>query len=92
MFESTVIRPFKCKETLKPYSINDTYSHEKAARVSHLMDEGFLLKRDLKQEPEADKVETTELEPEHVGGGYYKLPNGDKVKGKQAALDALKEG
>jgi hypothetical protein len=91
MFESIVIRPFICKDTKKPYSLRDTYSHEKAARVSHLMDEGFLQKKDLKQEPEADKVETTELEPEHIGGGYYKLPNGDKVQGKKAALEAMKE-
>lgn len=26
----------------------------------------------------------------HLGGGYYQLPNGEKVRGKQNALDALK--
>lgn len=34
-------------------------------------------------------------EIKHVGGGYYELPNGDKVKGKDeasAALAALKVG
>ena len=34
----------------------------------------------------------TESEPKHVGGGYYELPNGEKVKGKQAAEEALKAG
>lgn len=27
--------------------------------------------------------------PVHVGGGWYELPNGDRVKGKQAAADAF---
>lgn len=28
---------------------------------------------------------------EHVGGGYYRLPNGDKEKGKEAAIEELKK-
>jgi hypothetical protein len=38
----------------------------------------------------------TELEPDdpieglkHLGGGYYELPNGEKVRGKDSALEAL---
>lgn len=27
----------------------------------------------------------------HVGGGYYELPDGRKIKGKDAALEALAE-
>lgn len=27
----------------------------------------------------------------HVGGGYYELPNGEKVRGKEAATKALNE-
>jgi len=26
----------------------------------------------------------------HVGGGHYLLPNGEKIKGKEAALEAIK--
>lgn len=26
--------------------------------------------------------------PKHVGGGYYELSNGEKVKGKEAAFEA----
>lgn len=26
----------------------------------------------------------------HIGGGYYELPTGERVKGKEAALEALK--
>ncbi|OEH52964.1 hypothetical protein AQ616_18850 [Oceanobacillus sp. E9] len=29
--------------------------------------------------------------PKHTGGGYYELSNGEKVKGKQKAVDAEKE-
>ena len=38
-------------------------------------------------------VETATMpdpEPKHVGGGYYELPNGERVKGKEAAEEALK--
>ncbi len=38
-------------------------------------------------------IELNELPPEgirHVGGGWYLLPNGDKVQGKDEALDELK--
>ena len=33
---------------------------------------------------------TDNLELNYLGGGYYELPNGEKVKGKAAALEALK--
>lgn len=29
-------------------------------------------------------------EPKHLGGGYYELPNGEKVRGKKAAEEAMK--
>lgn len=32
------------------------------------------------------------LEPEHVGGGWYRLPDGSKVKGKKEALSKLGQG
>lgn len=35
-----------------------------------------------------EKVE--ELELEHVGGGYYELSNGEKVQGKELAIEAEK--
>ena len=39
-----------------------------------------------------DAEETEKVEPKHVGGGYYELPDGTKIKGKQNAIDAMKEG
>ncbi|WP_245807758.1 hypothetical protein [Halobacillus massiliensis] len=29
--------------------------------------------------------------PKHTGGGYFELSNGEKVKGKEAAVEAEKE-
>ena len=46
-----------------------------------------LQKPDPKPEPDQPEDEF----PKHVGGGYYILPDGSKVHGKQAALDALAE-
>lgn len=31
-------------------------------------------------------------EPKHVGGGWYELPNGERVKGKDEADRRMKEG
>lgn len=36
------------------------------------------------QEPESEDAEF----PKHLGGGYYELSNGEKVKGKEQALEA----
>lgn len=36
-------------------------------------------------EPEAPAV----IEPRYLGGGMYELPDGSRVRGKQAALEAL---
>jgi len=32
-----------------------------------------------------------EIKQYHMGGGHYELPNGEKVKGKESALEALRE-
>lgn len=40
-------------------------------------------------------IEVVEEYPKHTGGGYYELSNGEKVQGKQKAIEAeeaLKEG
>ncbi len=44
------------------------------------------------ENPPVDEVGATEpLEIKHVGGGWYQLPNGEKVQGKEEAQEALKE-
>lgn len=41
------------------------------------------------QETEAPETEAG-FEPQHVGGGYYELSNGERVQGKEAAFEAQK--
>lgn len=77
-----VKRSFYDKEdNYKAYSVGDSYQNENSDRVVFLMDKGFLEQK-RKQPPEPDF-------PNHVGGGYYELPNGDRVQGKKAALEAM---
>ncbi|GAA5417977.1 hypothetical protein Pryu01_03055 [Paraliobacillus ryukyuensis] len=80
-----VIRAFYDKtDNRKPYSKGDTYSHSDEGRIAFLIEKGFLTEKS-KQPPKEDKSEY----PKHVGGGYYELPNGDKVKGKKEAEKAM---
>ncbi|MDM5195466.1 hypothetical protein QUF93_23505 [Bacillus hominis] len=78
--KNLVIKPFIDKDTQIGYSEGDVYESEDPERIAFLQEEGFLK---VKQEDSE--------EPQHVGGGYYPLPNGEKIKGKEAALEALKE-
>lgn len=41
-------------------------------------------------EPPKNPEPPKEPELNHVGGGYYLLPNGEKVHGKAAAIEAMK--
>lgn len=79
-----VKRAFRDKFTFIHYSVADSYESNDAERVIYLQDEGFLNKELI------DKQEDLKG-PVHVGGGYYELPNGEKIKGKDAALEALKQ-
>lgn len=83
-----VINPFIDKETKEKFGVGSEYYTEDHKRVGYLKDWGYL----------GEDVEPSEEEPigeedgiRHVGGGYYELPNGEKVKGKDKALETLKE-
>lgn len=43
--------------------------------------------------PTKEKQTETQMKeyPYHTGGGWYKLSNGDKVQGKENAIEAQKE-
>lgn len=75
--------PFKERhEKMKLYKKGDVYSYGDEDRIAFLVDQGYL-----------EEVDQAEVEDDlkHVGGGYYELPNGEKVKGKDEALKALAE-
>lgn len=40
---------------------------------------------------DVQEVENTDKFPKHVGGGTYELSNGEKVKGKEEAIQAEKD-
>ncbi len=76
-----VIKKFRDKLTKKTYQKGDSYSHDSEDRIAFLVEKGFL---ERSQHP-------LENEVTHVGGGWYELSNGEKVKGKEAAEKAAKE-
>lgn len=82
--KAKVIRDFHDNETDDLYKKNQFYSHSDEGRVDFLIEKGFLTEKS-KQPPK----EVEEDYPKHIGGGYYELPNGDKVKGKKEAKKAM---
>ncbi|MBD0381290.1 hypothetical protein [Paenibacillus sedimenti] len=49
------------------------------------------LDKDSQDPPAGSPGDTTDEDRlKHVGGGYFLLPNGEKVRGKDEALEALK--
>ena len=38
------------------------------------------------KEPEEKAVE---IEPKHIGGGWYELPDGSRIQGRDAAIEAM---
>lgn len=85
-----VIRAFRDKNTKKHYAVGSSFSSEDPDRISFLQEKRFIgvvVPIELKdQDPpkEEDGIK-------HVGGGYYELPNGEKIKGKDKALEELKK-
>ena len=80
-----VIKRFKEKyENDKIYEKGDPYTYEDEERIAFLIEKGYLQKRN-----NPTKVEE---KLKHTGGGWYELPNGEKIKGKEAALKALESG
>lgn len=69
-------------QNFKIYEKGDLYTYENKNRVAFLVKEGYL---------QEVKDKASEVEIKHVGGGWYVLPNGEKVKGKEAAIKTAKE-
>jgi hypothetical protein len=67
----------------KLYTKDDFYTHKDSDRINLLLDKGFI--RELQKKPPESKIK-------HVGGGYYELPNGERIQGKEEAIKALESG
>jgi len=76
-----VISGFKCRYTDKIYHVGDEYDGE---HLEEMQKKGYV-------EKEVSVIEEKPEWPKHVGGGVYQLSNGDKVKGKDAAIAAQAE-
>jgi hypothetical protein len=89
-----VIKPFRDKHTGDLFGKGDAYLTEDEQRAKYLQEWGYLGEEVEQVQPKED-AEEIEIEDEngikHVGGGYYELPNGEKIKGKQEALAALEK-
>jgi hypothetical protein len=88
-----VIKPFRDKYTKDLYGKGDEYFTEDEKRAKYLQEWGYIGKEVDDDEKIEDEIEKEGIK--HVGGGYYELPNGEKVKGKQnaiAELEKLKDG
>ena len=70
-----VLKDFKCKVTKQVFRKGDSYEGDRAEELQEL---GYV---------EAEEVSW----PKHLGGGNYELSNGEKIKGKDAALAAQAE-
>jgi len=79
-----VIKAFRDKtDNLKLINVGDSYSHSDESRVAYLVKKGFLTEKS--KQPPKEKVK-------HIGAGWYELPNGEKIRGKEEALEALESG
>jgi hypothetical protein len=84
--EFQVIKAFRDKDTLKHHAEGSVYSADEE-RIEFLQEKGFVGKELTIKQKETDESEL----PKHVGGGYYELSNGEKVKGKEEAAIAEEE-
>ncbi|QSB48770.1 hypothetical protein [Parageobacillus toebii] len=90
-----VIKPFRDKYTGDLFGKGDEYFTEDEKRAKYLQEWGYIGKEIEKENDEEIEIENDEDGIKHVGGGYYELPNGEKIKGKQnaiAELEKLKDG
>ncbi|CAM3744069.1 hypothetical protein COLU111180_06255 [Cohnella lubricantis] len=78
---AVVLKDFKCKVTKKLFRSGDAYEGDRAEELAAL---GYVAEGG----GNSDLVDTW---PKHIGGGEYELSNGEKVKGKKAALAAQAE-
>lgn len=83
MAKYEVKEEFIDKNTREYFAVGAVYVTDSKERATELQEGGFL----------GEKVEETELDTrlKHTGGGYYELPNGEKIRGKDNAVEALKK-
>ncbi|WP_342541041.1 hypothetical protein MHI39_08195 [Heyndrickxia sp. FSL K6-6286] len=86
-----VVQAFRDKNTKIHYAIGDFFESDDFERVIFLLNNNFLEKKKITINYDSESSSNEKLEPKHLGGGYFELPNGEKVKGKKNALNRLAE-
>lgn len=90
MAKYKVIVPFRdLQDNNHIYYQGDTFPRE-GVDVSDERIEELASKNNKRNEVLIKEVEEQEDYPKHTGGGYYELSSGEKVKGKDAAIEAEK--
>lgn len=102
MIKARVVNPFQAVEHNNHfYKAGDTYPAQgfqaEKERVQFLSKVHPKYKKIYLTDVQMDEPIKVDVKtfPEHVGGGYYKLSNGTRVKGKEKAIEAenaLKSG
>lgn len=86
-----VVRAFICKLTKIQYAPRSVYEIDDDQRGKYLQSKGYV--GPAIEEPPVDTKPpgAPEDELKHVGGGYYELPDGRRVRGREEALKAMDE-
>lgn len=83
-----VIRTFRDKFTKIIHDRGSFYETEDPRRGLELQRLGFVGEAEQKPDEPSREAQDAQLKP--LGGGYYELPNGERIRGKANALAALK--
>lgn len=89
-----VISRFTDRVTGNVYEKDQFYPEHNADRIKELSGKNNSQKKPLiKKVDDAAPIDTpgAEIELNHVGGGYYELSNGERVRGKEEAQAAENE-
>lgn len=90
MLSAKVLHRFRCKYDRKVYMPGETYFHRDPERMKFLAAQNPpRVEWPPKVEPDPQQTQSDAvIEPVHVGGGWYELPDGRRIRGKEAAYAA----
>lgn len=87
----TVLKTFRDKQTDRIMIPGQSIQTDDEDRIRTLSSQGFIALPDKVPElKEEQRVTAPDEFPKHTGGGYFELSNGEKVQGKEAAVEAQK--
>jgi len=86
------IKKFRCKDSNEIYNPGDNYSTDNKQEESRLMRAGYIAKRKQGFETASMPDNTEKATAKHIGGGWYQLPSGEKVQGREEAERRARAG